>query len=311
MRFSLLVCIAGAAFLLGAAAVAVAQPILEGTENIDFDRPEAWAMKRSASLALFTALAPPRDRHAGAVELALEVGWNPSLSEEERRVGFNGTKVEDLNRLSVVPRPRVTVGLGRNWSLDAAYIPPVEVEGITPNVVSLALERPLWRVDNWVFGVRGYGQVGKIEGDITCTDAEAGIPPGEPGNEFGCEEPSNDETSLNYVGLGLTGGYRVPGTRDSAVHFGVFANYMDLEFQVDALTYGVRDQTTLVTDGWTYSLSTGFSSALGRPMRMALEAFYSPLAVTRPVRDDDDGTVRFESRNDALFNLRAMISYVF
>ena len=311
MKLARLVLAAGVVLLCGGAQRVCAQPALEGTEIIDFDRPEAWAMKRSASLALLTALGPPRNREAGSVELGLEVGWNPSLSEEERRVGFNGTKVEDLNRLAVVPRPRVTIGLGRNWSLDAAYVPPVEVEGLTPNVVSLALERPLWHVDNWVFGVRGYGQVGSIEGDITCTEEEAAIPPGDPGNEFGCEEPSSDRTTLNYAGLGITGGYRFPGTQDSAVHFGVFANYMDLEFKVDALTYGLRDRTTLVTDGWTYSLNAGFSWPLGRPTRLALEAFYSPLEVDRPVRDDDDAAPRVDSRNDALFNLRAMFSYVF
>jgi hypothetical protein len=306
-----LVCTAGAALLLVVAPLAWAQPVLDGTEVIDFDRPEAWAMKRSASLTLFTALGPPRDRDAGSIELAFELGWNPSLSEEERQVGFNGTKVEDLNRLAVVPRPRVTVGLGHNWSLDAAYIPPIEVEGITPSIVSLAIERPLWRRDNWVIGVRGYGQVGVVKGDITCTEDEAAIPPGEPDNAFGCETPSEDEVTLNYAGLGLTGGYRFPGDTQSALHFGAFANYMDLEFQVDALTYGVRDRTTLLTDGWTYSLTAGFSWALGRPTRLAVEALYSPLAVDRVVIDDGEGNKAVEPRNDALFNLRAMLSYVF
>ena len=311
MRLSFVVSTLCLALLLGALPEALAQPVLDGTEEIDFDRPEAWAMKRSASLTLLTALGPPRSREAGSVELSLELGWNPDLSEEERRVGFNGTKVEDLNRLTVVPRPRITVGLGRQWSLDAAYIPPIEVEGITPNIVSLGIERPVWRLDGWMVGVRGYGQIGTVEGDITCTDEEAALPPGGPGNQFGCERPSEDEVTLNYAGLGLTGGYQIPGTRDSALHFGVFANYMDLEFQVDALTFGVIDRTTLVTDGWTYSLTAGFSWALGRSTRLAVEAFYSPLDVDRPVFDEDSGDPSVESRNDALFNLRAMFSYVF
>jgi hypothetical protein len=312
VRPALLVFFAAVSISLAATPVARAQPVLDGTEVIDFDRPEAWAMKRSASLTLLTALGPPRNREAGSIELAFELGWNPSLSEEERRVGFNGTKVEDLNRLAVVPRPRITVGLGRNWSLDAGYIPPIEVEGITPNIISVGIERPVWRFDNWVLGVRGYGQLGTVEGDITCTEREASIRPGDPGNGFGCEEPSQDEVSLDYAGVGLTGGYHLPGTSDSAVHFGVFANYMDLEFQVDALTFGLRDRTTLVTDGWTYSINVGFSWALGRPTRLALEAFYSPLYVDRPVRDDEPGApAHVDSRNDSLFNLRAMFSYVF
>ena len=311
MKLSSPVCTAILVSLVGVATPAVGQPVLEGTEALDFDRPEAWAMKRSASLTLLTALGPPRNREGGVVEVALELAWNPDLSEEERRVGFNGTKVEDLNRVAVVPRPRITVGLGHNWSLDAAYLPPIEVEGITPNVASVAIERPVWSAQGWAVGIRGHGQAGTVKGDITCTEHEAGIPPGEPGNEFGCEEPSQDEVILNYAGFGLTGGYRFADTNDSAFHFGVFANYMDLEFQVDALTFGIRDRTTLVTEGWTYSLTAGFSLALGQPTRIALEAFYSPLDVDRPVRDGDPGPPRVEPRNDSLFNLRAMLTYVF
>lgn len=305
----LLACAAGLVMLFGAPYTAVAQPVIEGTETIDFDRPEAWAMKRSASLTLFTPLGPPKAREAGALQLAFELGWNPNLSDGERRVGFNGTKVEDLNRLALVPRARVTIGLGRDWTLEGAYIPPIEVEGIQPNLLSLAIERPVWTREHWILGVRGYGQVGVVKGDITCTKDEAAIAPGEPANVFGCEAPSADEVSLNYGGVGLTGGYLFPGKADSAVHFGAFATYMDLEFQVNALTYGVRDRTTLLTDGWTYALTAGFSWALGTPTRLAVEAFYSPLEVDRPSRNGESTVI--ESRNDGLFNLRAMFSYVF
>jgi len=290
---------------------ASAQFVLERTEEIDFDRPEAWAMKRSASLTLFTGLGPPRDREAGEVELGLELGWNPSLSEDEMRVGFNGIKVENMGRLDVVPRLRVTVGLGRKTSLDLSYTPPVTLEGLEPHLFAAAVERPMWRSGRWVVGVRAYGQIGEVSGDITCSADEAAIPPGDPGNVFGCEEPSSDVVTLNYVGLGLTGGYELPGSGGKAFHFGAFANYMDLEFQVDALTFGFRDRIRQLTDGWTWAVTGGFSFSLGRPTRLAFEAFYSPLNVDRPVFDDDGFEIGIDSRNDALFNLRAMFTYVF
>jgi hypothetical protein len=297
--------------LFSGAGLARGQVVIEGTERIDFDRPEAWAMKRTASLTLMTALAPPRERAFGTFELGLELGWNPSLSEDERRVGFNGTKVEDLGRLDVIPRARVTVGLGRNVSLDLSYTPPIEIRGVEPNLFAVAIERPFWSSGSWVLGARAYGQIGDVEGDITCTEAEAAIPPGDPGNEFGCEQPSSDEVTLNYAGIGITGGYWLDRQRDSAFHFGAYANYMDLEFQVDALTFGLRDRSLLVTDGWTYSLTAGFSIALGAPTRLGLEAYYSPLNVDRPVFDDGGAAIGVDSRNDELLNLRAMISYRF
>lgn len=278
-------------------------PVLEGTEMISFDRPEAWAMKWFASITLFTSLAPPTKREAGSVGLGFELDWIPSLSEDQRRVGFSGTKVEDLNRLPVLPRPRVAVGLGRKFTLEAAWIPPVEVKGLTPNIVDVAIERPLAEAGNWTFGGRAYGQYGTLEGDITCTTDDAMIPPGDPGNSFGCQEPSTDQVTLAYAGLAATVGYRIPSTRASFVNFGVYATYMDLVFQVDALTYGLRDRTRQETDGWTVAAVAGFGFAVSERVGLAFEAFYSPLDVIRPPST--------EAENDGLFNLRSLLSYSF
>ncbi len=278
-------------------------PVLEGTEQISFDRPEAWAMKWFASVTLFTSLGPPTNREPGSVDLALEVDWIPSLSEDQRRVGFNGTKVEDINRLGVLPRPRLALGLGHKFTLEAAWIPPVEVKGLTPNILDLALERPLGTAGNWTFGGRAYGQYGTVKGDITCTTDEATIPPGDSGNAFGCEEPSNDEITVSYAGLAATVGYHFPNTRASSLNFGIYATYMDLGFQVDALTYGLRDRTKLETDGWTVAVTGGFSFPLSSRIRLAFEAFYSPLDVVRPPLTD--------AENDPLVNIRSLLSYSF
>ena len=296
-------CIALTLVLLCGATGAGAQGVLEGTEVIDFDRPEAWALKYFASASLLTDLGPPRALEPGQVELALELVWIPSLSEEQRRVGFYGTKVEDLNRSPVLPRPRLIVGLPAKLTLEVAWVPPVEIDRVRSNLLSLAIARPIVDRERWVLGVRAYGQIGESEGDFTCPEDEASIEPGEPGNEFGCEEPSEDTVTLNYLGLGLTGGYRLSSPRDAAFHLGVYANYLDLEFQVDALTFGFRDRTRLVTDGFTFSVSGGFSWEALKNTRLAIEAFYSPLQVQR----SPDGS----TDNDPLFNIRAMIGYRF
>ena len=78
---------------------------------------------------------------------------------------------------------------------------------------------------------------------------------------------------------------------------------MDLAFQVDALTYGVRDRTRLVTDGWTAAVFAGISFPLSSSLSLAAEAFYSPLDVVRPPATD--------AETDGLFNVRTMISYRF
>lgn len=272
-------------------------------QELDFDNPEAWAMEWTASLTLLTSIGPPRLREAGEVELGLELDWIPTLSEDERRVGFNGTKVEDFNRLDVLPRPRLAVGLGWATTLELAYLPPVTVEGLTPNLFSAAIERPLLRPGDWTIGLRAYGQVGTVEGDITCPADESALPPGGPGNEFGCMEPSEDEVSLRYVGLALTAGWRFPGTSGSDLHLGVYATHMDLEFQVDAITFGFHDRSLLHAEGWTTAVTAGASFPVSSRIRLGLEAFYSPLDVVRPPATAPE--------NDPLFNLRSMISYAF
>lgn len=288
---------------LSVPSVAGAQEVVGGTEEIDFDRPEAWALKWFASVTVFTGVGAPRHRSPGEVELGLELGWIPTLSEEERRVGFNGTKVEDLNRVPVLPRPRIAVGLPGDLTLDVAWIPPIEVDGVTPNILSLALERPLLDRGRFMLGLRAIGQIGGTEGDYTCSAHDASFPPGSADNPFGCEEPSSDESTLEYLGLGVTGGFRLAGSSGATLHFAAFATSMDLELQVDAVTYGVRDRTRLVTDGWTWLVAAGGELPLGKSTSISAELAYSPLDVRR----DPLSTA---TENDALFNVRAMVRHV-
>lgn len=290
---------------VGLAAAAPAQ-VISPTEELDFDRPEAWAMKYFASVSLLTGLGAPRARETGELELALEAGLIPHLDAAERTVGFNGTKEEDLNKLPAILRPRLSVGLPAKWSLTASWVPPLEVEGVKPNLLALAVERPLLRRGRWGLGGRLYGQVGEIEGDFTCAEEVVRFAPGSEENPFGCEAVSSDRFDLGYGGLELTGSYHLAGSGAPTVHLAAAASYMDLELQVDALTFGLRDRTLLLADGWTWSLATGASWPVGDRSRFGLEAFYTPLSVDRPALDDP---LSVSAETDALLNLRLVFGY--
>lgn len=274
--------------------------VIDDVENLDWDRPEAWAMKYFNSVSRLTGLGPPTERGLWSLELGLELDWIPSLSEDQRRIGFGGTKVEDINRLPAFARPRLTIGLPAELSLDVAWVPPIELEGLTTNLFSVGLERPFYSAGSLVLGGRLSGQIGTVKGDFTCTAEEASYPPGSPDNIWGCEAASEDELDLNHVGLAFTGGYRVKKT---TFHWGLAATYMDMEFQVDAVTYGLIDRTLLLADGWTWSVNGGASWQLTRRINLAGELFYSPLSVTRPPSTSTE--------NDGLFNVRSMIRYAF
>jgi hypothetical protein len=278
-----------------------AQTVLDFTQKLDFDRPESWAMKYYASLNLLTGLGAPRAVEPGRIDLELEGAWVPSLSEAERTVGFNGTKTEDLNRTSVFVRPAVTIGLPKKLSLRLTWVPPIEAFGVEPNLLAVALGRPVHQARTWRLGLRGYAQHGTLEADFTCPEDVVAAGDNPELNPFNCVEPSNDEHQITTLGLEISWAKEPRAYGRWEPHVGLSVNYMDLEFQVDARHSGIVDRTRLVTDGVTVALTAGVTYHAGERWKLVGEAFYSPLEVTRPPSTS--------TANEGLFNIRALVSY--
>src|SRR5664280_644723 len=144
-------------FLLAAGSRVAAQT---PAQQIDFNRPEAWALKYFSAVSTFTALGPPVVRAAGSIDFGLELGWIPSLGESQRRVGFDGTALEDLNKSPLFGRPRLTVGLPFGFSAEAAWVPPVGINGQRANLVAAALERQPPELQRGLDGLRHAQQRG-------------------------------------------------------------------------------------------------------------------------------------------------------
>lgn len=288
----------GALLWLSATGLVEAQVRVDNREELAFDRPESWAMKYFSSVSLPTGLGGPRELEAGSIDLGLEAGWVPSLDEEERTVGFFGTKTEDLNKTSIFGRPRATFGLPRRFSLTLGYVPPIEVNGVEPNLLAVAIGRPLLTRGNKRLGLALAAQDGTMKGDFTCSAAEAAAGDDRTRNPFGCEAPSRDELDVRTLTLELTG----------AATIGRFEPYlaiswtsMDLEFQLDALYSGIVDTTRQTTDGSTVSLAVGTGIELSGRSRAAIEMYYTELEVQR--------RLGAPSRSENLFNVRALVSY--
>ena len=287
--------------LLASAPVRAQQVVIDETENLAFDRPEAWGMKYYASLGILTSMGAPQRRAPGEVVLGFEGATVPQLSDEERRLGFNGTKLEDVNRTSFFGRLRGSVGLGAGLALDLAWTPPIEFDGAKPNLLAAALSRPFSLSPSWRLGLRGYGQVGKIEADITCSADEVAGGNDIDQNPFLCVEPSQDESRQKVIGLEVVAGY------DSGGRFkpyaGVAVSYMDLEFRVNAL-YGaglIEDHGVQLADGTTVAALAGVTFAPSPRFWITGEAFYSWLSITRPPATS--------SSNEGFFNVRFFVSY--
>lgn len=256
-------------------------------------------MKYYTSLSLLTGLGTPDAVAPGQVEVAFEGGLVPTLGADKRRVGFVGDKVEDLNRTNLFGRLRATWGLPRNFSLSVAATPPLEVDGVTPRLLGLALARPVYRGERWRLGLRLHGQVGRIEGDLTCPADVAGLDDPER-NPDGCLEPSRDEAIQNYLGLELAASPRIGDGRWQP-HLALLVHHFDLEFRVGARYSVFDDRMRLAADGFGWALAAGASYRLAGRWRAAAELFYTPLDVVRdPLRG---------SQTDELVNVRAMLSY--
>jgi hypothetical protein len=278
-----------------------AQDVLKTTEDLDADRPEAWALNYFTSVSLLAGLGTPHSREPGSVEVGVELDWIPKLNKAKRRVGFNGLKEEDLNNAPIFARPRLTIGLPWRFALTLAYLPPIRLFGVKPNLFAFALERPLYERKPWTVGVRAYGQIGEVEGAFTCPEDVAEFTPGSPQNPFGCEKESDDTATLRYGGVEFSTSYYFERAKGLTPYLAVAGNFLDTRFEVDALTYGLRDRSVRTAGTWTFSASGGVTYPLSDRLSLSIGLFYSPLWVTRPPDSS--------SENDPLFNARAQITY--
>lgn len=277
------------ALFLGAP-LAKAQDIYNPVTQLPAEAPETWAMRYFASASLFTAAGTTEPSSRGAIDFGLETIWVPSLDEEQRRVGFGGYKEEELNRAPVWARLRASFALGAGFKAELGYIPPVDIDGVKANLISLALGRQLLEKGPWSLAARLHLQRGKAKGDFTCKEGKDHLFPPGPQNPFGCEAPSNDEVTLDSTGLELAASVELGGGKNTL--FGaVSLNRLETEFQVDAFTFGFHDLSRLENEGNTVTYSAGATWTLGGRRSLALEALYTPLDVKRPDQEKESDSL--------------------
>jgi hypothetical protein len=135
---------------------------------LDDDSSEAQLMGFYAGALAFT----PAGRPAGdRLEFGLETTWLPHLSADDRDTTFAGAKVENTNFTQVLPRPRVRWRPSSDWLLEAGFVPPVEMFGVTPEQYGVAGSyRVAGRTAPVGFWVRGHYLDADIIGPITCSE---------------------------------------------------------------------------------------------------------------------------------------------
>jgi hypothetical protein len=276
-----------------------AQMVMNSTEHLSFDRPESWALKYFTAATLLGGLETPQTQKPWSVSIGLEAGLLPPLSRAQQLVGYDGTEAQDLNKAPFLPRPRVTIALPARLSLVVAGVPPFAMFGLKAKLLAFALERPVYETAALAVGLRVYGQIGTVQGSYTCPPSTLAFAPGSPGNIDGCQAVSSDTASLRYAGGEASVAYR-PAAHLSP-HAAVGLTYMNVGFQVGALTYGMIDHTHYFSQGMAVSGSGGVSYRLSDRLILTTDAFYSPLSVRRGAGAP--------LQNDGMFNIRALVTY--
>jgi len=282
-------------------AAAQMQMVMPPAERLPFTRPESWVLAHFAAATLLSGLETPATRKSGDVSIGFEFGWLPHLTATEQLVGFNGIDQLDLNHAPFMPRPRVTIGLPARFSVIVAATPPIPMFGLKAALLAVGLERPIVERPSWTFGLRGYGQLGRVRGAYTCPPSVVAFPAGSPDNIMGCQAPSSDTASLRYVGGEASIAFRSEASSRLSPHAAIGVNYMDVGFQVDALTYGYLDHTHYLSHGTTLSTSAGVIWRLASKFDLGVDLFYSPLTVRRGAGAP--------LQMDGLFNIRALVTY--
>lgn len=270
-------------------------------ETVTPTDPAGWAMGYVTSATVMTGFGGSPRLDPGQWALGAELGFIPSLSASQRRVGFGGIKEEDLNKSPAFGRIRGWLGLPAGVVFELGYTPELTIADVRPrHLWALALGRELFASGAFSVGARVLAQRGRARSDITCPAGVAGDP--DPGvNPFGCAARSRDEVRMNYQGAELTAGWQ-PVPQGPRVFLGFGHLRVIPEVRVDApLVFGVRDRTRLRTESHVNYLEAGVVQRLDERFELAGEFLYVPLRVDRPPIGG--------SERDAYWSLRVLLRW--
>lgn len=277
-----------------------AQIVVHRDEHLASDRPEAWAMRYVAASTFMTGFGASPLLAPGEWSVDAVLASIPRLSEPQQRIGFNGTKVEDLNKTPAFGRARLMVGLPGGFVAELGYTPPLQINGAGPrDLFALAVGRRVFERGRFSLSARLFGQHGRVGGDITCPARLAGVSDRRQ-NPFGCQAPSDDRIALNYYGVESTSAWNAGAWQ---LHLGLGAVRGELSVQVDALTFDERDRSRLDSRGVFPFATVGLSRDIAPHWNAGIEWLYVPLHVRRPPD--------FARETDPLTSARLQLRYRF
>lgn len=146
-----------------------------------------------------------------APRFAIETSYIPNIDDETATpsVCRPGKGPENTDFATLLPRPRVSLGLPAGFAVEVSWVPPVSVNGAKPNLFGFSVARNFSIGRAMLLGVRVHATTGKIEAPITCDEEALQDPISECFN--GTE--SEDRYKPNALGADITAGWSLGGGR--------------------------------------------------------------------------------------------------
>ena len=192
-----------------------------------------------------------------APRFGLETSYIPNIDDETATPDIcrPGKGPENTDFATFLPRPRLSVGLPAGLVVELSWIPPISVNGATPNLFGFAVGRSFTVGQTMLLGVRVHATTGKIEAPITC-DEEALE---DPFSECFNGTLSDDRYKPNALGADLTAGWSLGGGRVRPF-VGAGVNLLRPRFQVHFVNqFGQLDERKVEVDLQRVAIFGGMS----------------------------------------------------
>jgi hypothetical protein len=223
----------------------------------------------------FGPLAAPAAARPGWVQLMLEGTYIPTIDSATRMATIcrPGKGPENTGLLAAFPRPRIAIGLPYGLLLEGSWVPPISLNGVTPNVGSVALGRGFGLGHgSMTAGLRIFAVFGLIKGPFTCDDEDLANPNSE------CFQGTRSEDHYHpntYGAEGSLGWHLAEGKVHPYVGGGV--NLLRPRFQVNFVNqFGDLDTTRVETNLTRGVVFGGVSWDAGSGFGVAGEIYAAP-----------------------------------
>lgn len=255
----------------------------QGRRELGRGDPETQLMGYYAAVMQFTPVGLPA--REGRLEIGGSASLIPSISVEDRTVGFGGTKTEHTNLCPVYARLTVSKGFGRT-ALELGYTPGVDICDAKATVYSIAIGRRLTLGQSWEGFARLSGYTGTVDASTTCNEAAVADP-----FDQTCYggTPSSDRVAPRAVALEFAAAYQGWRARRIEPYLSVGIRYERVDFDVNYTRTTAQgaavslpaldDHNRLRATLSRVHLAAGAAWDISTFMRLGGELYYAPGAL--------------------------------